>query len=77
MLRSHGDLSHRGPLFIVVIWIALALLSCITLRLDISTEKWATSVVLVVLHAIYFLTLILRGSSTYVQRRTLANDVSS
>lgn len=76
VLRNHGGSSHRGPLPILVVWIALALLSCIWLRTSISLNKWETAAASVVLHAIYFLSLLLKGTATYVQRRTLANDVS-
>lgn len=75
VLRRRGDLSHRGPLVILVIWIALALLSCIWLRSSIlkfrhdSSHDYTNDLILVCLHSTYFLTLLLRGSSTYVQRR--------
>ena len=77
VLRNHGDLNHRGPLFILVIWIALAMLSGIWLRSAISAGSWQNAAVLVVLHAIYLLSLILKGQSTYIQRRALDNDVSN
>lgn len=76
MLRNHGDLSHRGPLFILVIWIAICLLSVIWLRTAISANNWQNAAVLVVLHAVYFISLILKGKSTYIQRRALDSDVS-
>lgn len=82
MLRRHGELSHRGPLVILVIWIALALLSFIWLRSSIiksqenPAHKWQIDAVLVALHTLYFLTLLFKGSSIYIQRRTLQNDVS-
>lgn len=76
VLRNHGDLNHRGPLPILVIWITLALLSCIWLKTNISLNKWSTAAALVVLHGVYFLSLLLKGSSVYVQRRTLDTDVS-
>lgn len=76
MLRNHGDLSHRGPLFILVIWIALALLSCIWLRTAFISNSWQNAVILVVLHAVYLISLIFKGNSTYIQRRTLDRDVS-
>lgn len=76
MQRQHGDLSHRGPLFIIVIWIALALLSCISLRTSISAGKYTNDAILVTLHAFYCLSLIPKGSSTYVQRRAMQSDVS-
>lgn len=75
MLRNHGDLSHRGPLFILVIWIALALLSCIWLRTAISANSWTNAAILVVLHAVYLISLLLKGNSTYIQRRALDNEV--
>lgn len=77
VLRNHGDLSHRGPLFILVIWIALAMLSGIWLRSAISADSWQNAAVLVVLHAIYLVSLILKGQSTYIQRRALDIDVSN
>lgn len=79
MLRKHGALSHRGPLPILVVWIALALLSCIWLRtsiISVTGDKWETGATLVALHAVYFVSLLLKGSSTYVQRRALENDVN-
>lgn len=76
MLRHRGELTHRGPVFIIVVWIAIALLSCIWLRSSISENKWKNAAILVSLHAVYFLTLIFKGSSTYVLRRALEIDVS-
>lgn len=81
VLRRHGDLSHRGPLIILVIWIALALLSCIWLRSSIlefqhqPAHDFTTDIILVCLHSLYFLTLLFKGSSSYVQRRAI-DDVS-
>lgn len=81
VLRRHGDLSHRGPLVILVIWIAIALLSCIWLRSSIlkfehdSSHNYTNDVILVCLHSIYCLTLLFKGSSTYVQRRSADDDV--
>lgn len=76
VLRNHGDLSHRGPLLILVIWIALALLSGIWLRSAITANDWIDAAILVALHSVYMLSLIFKGNSTYVQRRTFASDVS-
>lgn len=81
VLRRYGDLSHRGPLVIVVIWIALGLLSCVWLRSSIlksendSSYNYTKDVILVILHSIYLTTLLWKGSSTYVQRRTVDDDV--
>lgn len=82
VLRRHGGLSHRGPLIILVIWIALALLSCIWLHSSIIKSKndpthiWAKDAILVAMHSLYFITLLSRGSSTYVQRRAMHIDVN-
>lgn len=82
VLRRHGDLSHRGPLVILVIWIALALLSCIWLHSSIikiqedSTHNWAKDAISVALHSIYLLTLLYKGTSTFVPRRTMRDNVS-
>lgn len=76
MQRHHGDLNHRGPLFILVIWIVLALLACIALRTSILSGKYTNDAILVTLHAVYFLSLLPNGSSTYVQRRAMQSDVS-
>lgn len=75
VLRNHGNLSHRGPLNILVLWIALALLSCIWLRSAISMKNWTNAAILVGLHAVYFLSLCFKGNSTYIQRRVLETDV--
>ncbi|XP_031634883.1 multidrug resistance-associated protein 7 [Contarinia nasturtii] len=74
VLRNHGNLSHRGPLFILVIWIALALLSGIWLRTAIYSKNWLNAAILVALHFVYLLSLMLKGNSTYIQRRTLQVD---
>lgn len=71
VLRHHGDLSHRGPVSILVIWIAIALLSAIWLHTSISLDKWKNAAILVSLHGVYFLSLVFKGSSTYVRRRAM------
>lgn len=80
VLRNHGELSHRGPLIIIVNWIALALLCCVWLRTNLATAdnyhyNWPDDGILVSLHFLYFLSLIPKGSATYVQRRTRENNV--
>lgn len=82
VLRCHGGLSHRGPLITLVFWIALALLSCIWLRSSViksqneTSHNYTNDAILVGLHSLYFMTLLFKGSSTYVQRRTIEPTVS-
>lgn len=71
-------MSHRGPLFILVVWIALALLAFVWLGTDTnnSAVTYGCDVATTALFAVYGISLIFKGSATYVRRRRTTDDVS-
>lgn len=73
--RNRGGLNHRGPLFIVVIWICVALLSAVWERTNLVLGISDSSVLKFVLHVIYGVTLLCNGQATFVTRRSIAEDV--
>lgn len=76
VLRQHGDLSHRGPLFVLVTWMALALLSCVWLKIRYERDDWLDYAISFGLYFVYGIAVIGKGSSAFVQRHTYSDDVS-
>lgn len=75
VLRQHGDLSHRGPLFVLVTWISLFLLSGVWLKIRLNRGDWILYVISFALHLFYGLSMIVRGSSVFVQRHSYTRNV--
>lgn len=74
-LRSHGGISHRGPLFINVLWITVFLLACVWLRTSIWLNNWYWSAIAICLHTVYGLTLLPSGSAVLINRRNTQEEV--
>lgn len=61
----------------IVLWISLALLSCVWLRTSIMQNKQPlVALIAFVLHGVYGFSLLFRGSAIHVYRRSAEQSVS-
>lgn len=74
-LRRYGGISHRGPLLIGVTWSTMYLLSAIWLVKG-SSYFWPWSIVVIVMHSIYAISLIPAGDARLIISSQIQQDVS-
>lgn len=74
-LRSHGQIGHRGPLLIGVLWITLFLLSVVWLRTSILSNNWPWAAGFLFLHCIYAVSLIPNGNAVIIDRGNTDEEV--
>lgn len=60
----------------IVLWLTIALLSCVWLRTSASLDKFECAVAALALHAVYAVSLLFNGRATFINRRTIDADVS-
>ncbi|KAG4079388.1 hypothetical protein HA402_008080 [Bradysia odoriphaga] len=72
--RRYGDLSHRGPLFLGVVWCVMYLLSIIWV---FKGTPWPWSYLVIVLQSVYGLTLIPRGDARRITLNQIQEDERS
>lgn len=70
--RRYGGLSHRGPLFLGVVWCVLFLLSVVWI---FEGTQWRWSFVVVVMHIIYAVSLIPSGDARLITLNQIQHDV--
>lgn len=63
--RRFGELSHRGPLIIIVLWLAVFVLDAVWLRSSRHFSWWPWSLATLLLDICYGLTLIPKGEAAY------------
>uniref|UniRef100_A0A1I8QDH6 ABC-type xenobiotic transporter n=1 Tax=Stomoxys calcitrans TaxID=35570 RepID=A0A1I8QDH6_STOCA len=68
-LRRFGDLSHRGPLVMTVMWLAVLVLDVVWLRSSRHFDWWPWSLVTVLFDISYGITLLPKGKAIYVAQR--------
>uniref|UniRef100_A0A1A9WKS6 ABC-type xenobiotic transporter n=1 Tax=Glossina brevipalpis TaxID=37001 RepID=A0A1A9WKS6_9MUSC len=64
--RRVGELSHRGPLLMLVVWLAIFVLDAIWLRSSLDFDWWPWSVIIFLLDICYLTTLLPKGRAIYV-----------
>ncbi|XP_046809062.1 ATP-binding cassette sub-family C member 10 [Lucilia cuprina] len=67
--RTFGELSHRGPLVMIVMWLAIFVLDAVWLRSSRHFDWWPWSLATLLLDVFYGLTLIPNGKATYTAAR--------
>ena len=67
--RRFGELSHRGTLVIIVMWLAISVMDAVWLRSSRHYDWWPWSLVTLLLDIFYGLTLIPKGKATYIGPR--------
>lgn len=70
--RRYGVVSHRGPLFLVVVWCVMYLLSAIWI---FKGNPWPWSFVAIIMHSLYACTLIPSGDARIVTHNQIQHDV--
>lgn len=73
-MRSHGGLSHRGPLMLGVLLTSFNVLACVWLRTSYIYSIWAWAAVRVGLLILYGISLIPSGKAIVINRRNTEED---
>lgn len=68
-LRRFGVISHRGPLVMTVMWLAIFVLDAVWLRSSRHYDWWPWSLFTILLDICYGLTLLPKGNATYAAQR--------
>lgn len=72
--RRYGGISHRGPLFVGVVWCIMYLLSAIWVFKG-NSYFWPWSIVAIIMHSIYGITLIPSGQARLISFNQIQQDV--
>lgn len=74
-LRKYGgSLTHRGSLFCGVIWIAIFLLTAVWITTDVAANIWPWSIVPLVMHGFYAVSLLPAGQASFPNRFNIQQD---
>lgn len=74
-IRYHGEIDHRGPLIIIVLWLTIFALSLVWLKTSLKYTYWPWALLNVIFNSLYAATLLPNGSATLLRRRNI-DDVS-
>ncbi|XP_037958889.1 multidrug resistance-associated protein 7-like [Teleopsis dalmanni] len=64
-VRKFGILSHRGPLYMNVLWLSIFVLDAIWLRTSLNYDWWPWSLTTLIFDILYALTLLPKGNATF------------
>ncbi|XP_073826163.1 ATP-binding cassette sub-family C member 10 [Musca autumnalis] len=72
--RNFGNVNHRGPLVMTVMWLAVFVLDAVWLRSSRHFDWWPWSLATLLLDLCYVVTLLPKGNAVYVAQRLPHQD---